>query len=784
MPGPSPAEEALMYKRLLAILMICALIFPCSPSKADTAPASAPMTAGNTQNGMVRVRLSSLGSFSSLNLTVLGAYSVSGSAGRTLESGAGATVHFNSASGRFTLVSGGVSTDLGASFRLCRYGTGAQTGVKIAQGRVPGNLYPGDFQFIARSNGVSYEPWVIVHVYMEDYLYGVLPYEMGDASGMEALKAQAVAARTYTMLRMSKAGGALYDVVDTTADQVYSGTPSGSASCKAAVDATKGIALKNGSSFTATYYTASNGGQTESIKNAWGTKGLDYLGVKDDPYDLANPDSRKVSFTVNAYGAQGDSRVGNLLSQKAAAQFGTGAAVTAVTAVYPHTPKYASPSRLYTKLAFEVQYTRNGQSGSGTLTFDIFNELESALSMNLTSGSNELWSVTQENGRFTVTARRYGHGIGMSQRGAMYMAQLGYTYDQILGFYYEGCVRVAYTLTRSILSAAVPGQESQQQVIAEQPAPLETPAPASVQARVTTKSGSLNLRQSPQASAKVLCTIPQYASIPIYERGDLWCSTSYEGYSGYVMTAYLTFPNDPAPAPSPEPSETYARVTTPSGSLNLRQSPHSSARVLRTIPQYASIPILEKGAAWCKTVYGGDTGYVMTQFLTFSGDPAPIVSLVPTPQPSGASARVTTSSGSLNLRSSPHSSAPILRTIPQNDMVSVLDQGAEWCRVAYNGTTGYVMSRYLTFSGGDPSASESTVRLTPLDPPVPARIMSTAGSLNLRDGCSTGANILMEMPKYDMLLVTALSETWCAVNYEGIFGYCMTQYLEMIYEER
>ena len=770
-----------MYKRLLTVLLICALSLPCPLAKADTALASAPMTAGNTQNGMVRVRLSSLGSFSSLNLTVLGSYSISGSVGRTLENGAGVTVKFSSATGRFTLVSGGVSTDMGTSFRLCRHVSDGQSGVKIAQGRAPGNLYPGDFQFAARSNGGSYEPWVIVHVYMEDYLYGVLPYEMGDASGMEALKAQAVAARTYTMMRMSKAGGALYDVVDTTADQVYSGTPSGSYNCKTAVDATKGIALKNDSSFTATYYTASNGGQTEAIQNAWGTKGLDYLCVKDDPYDLANPDSRKVSFTVNAYGKQSDSRVEALLKRKAESQFGTGANLTAVTAIYPHTPKYASPSRLYTKLAFDVQYTRNGQAGSGVLTFDIFSELESTLSMNLTSGSNELWSVTQENGRFTVTARRLGHGIGMSQRGALYMAQLGYTYDQILGFYYEGCVRVAFTLTRSILSATVPGQESQQQVIPEQPAPLETPAPSAlIQARVTTKSGSLNLRQSPHSSAKVLCTIPQYASIPVYEKGAVWCRTAFGGYSGYVMTAYLTFPNEPsAPVSSPEPSDTYARVTTPSGSLNLRQSPSSTARVIRTIPQNETIPILEKGAAWCKTVYGGNTGYVMTQFLTFSGAPVPPAA---TPQPASASARVTTPSGSLNLRLSPGSSARILRTIPQNDMVSVLDRGAEWCRVAYNGTTGYVMTRYLTFSGGDPSAAESTVRLTPLDPPVPARIMSTAGSLNLRDGCSTGANILMEMPKYDMLLVTAISESWCAVNYEGVSGYCMTQYLELIYE--
>ena len=157
-----------MYKRLLAILLICALISLCPPSKADTALASAPMTAGNAQNGMVRVRLSSLGDFSSLNLTVWGSYSIGGQSGWTLGGGTQVTVKFSGASGRFTLVSGGVSTDMGASFRLCRHAADGQNGVKIAQARVPGNLYPGDFQFIARSNNGVYVPWVIAHIYIED----------------------------------------------------------------------------------------------------------------------------------------------------------------------------------------------------------------------------------------------------------------------------------------------------------------------------------------------------------------------------------------------------------------------------------------------------------------------------------------------------------------------------------------------------------------------------------------------------------------------------------------
>ena len=567
--------------------------------------------------------------------------------------------------------------------------------------------------------------------------------------------------------------------------------------------------------------------------------------MKDDPYDLANPDSRKVSFSVNASGTQSNSTLGRLLNQKAASQFGSGATVTAVTAVTPHTPKYAAPSRLYTKLDFSVIYNRNGATGSGTLTFDIFSELESNLSMSMNSGSNELWSVTQTASGFTVTARRYGHGIGMSQRGAMYMAQLGYTYDQILGFYFEGCTRVEYTLTRSILSAIVPGQESQEQIIVEQPVALETPSPtptptptpavsANLQAMVNTPSGSLNLRYAAKSNARVLRTIPQNDRVTVLERGDTWCKVTYEGTTGYVMTKYLSFdvstPSPSAPVPTLVPEQTptpavtpvpgvpsggdTARVSTPKGSLNLRASARDNAKVLCTIPQNDMVNVLEKGADWCMVTYAGTTGYVMTKYLTFAvNDPspaAPTSTPVPgqttaptsTPMPSlpsdGSTARVSTPHGSLNLRASARDSAKVLRTIPQNDMVVVQQRGVDWCQVTYAGTTGYVMTKFLDFGNTGaaavtpapaataapsvPSTPAATVSqpsgLKTLSTPVLGRVVSKAGSLNLRDGCSTDAHILLEMPKFEYVTITAVGETWCAVIYEGTSGYCMTKYLE------
>ena len=801
-------------KSLLALAAVFALALGFfTPAASADAPAAAPLTAGSARNGMVRVRLSSLGAPAVLNLTVYGSYTVNGQSEKQIASGSKVTVRYDKASGALSLTCGGVTANMGASFKLRRHAADGQNGVKIAQGRVPGNLYPGDFLFTVR-NGTYY---IIAYVYMEDYLCGVLPYEMGASSPLEALKAQAIAARTYTMRAMQHASSTLYDVVDTTQDQVYSGTPSASTACTQAVNATKGIALQSGGSFAATYYTASNGGQTESIKNIWGTSGYAYLGVKDDPYDLQNPDARKTSFFVSASGVQQNAKLQSLLARKAASAFGAEAVLTGVTAVTPHTPKYPAPSKLYTKLDFSVTYQKDGGARAGVLTFDIFSELEGPLGMSINSGKNELWSVSPAVGGFTVTARRYGHGLGMSQRGAMQMAKMGYSCAQILGFYFAGCTQVQYSLTRSILSPVVSGQESREQVTAETPAPIETDAPAQgeILARVNTQKGSLNLRVSPSSSARVLRTIPQYEVIPVLEKGDSWCKTVYGGTEGYVMTAFLAFQAGPAgasptpiaasptqaPSATPAPSAATAWVNTPQGSLNLRLYARDTAKVLLTIPQYETVSVHETGSVWCRVTYHGVTGWVMTRFLSFDGAaptpapapiaPSPTPAVTPVPAPSAATAWVNTPQGSLNLRLYARDTAKVLLTIPQYETVSVHETGSVWCRVTYHGVTGWVMTRFLSFNGAAPtpapagSPAPAAGGSVPLDPtlrtlqePIVGRIMPTDKRLNLREGCSTAARVILEMPKYEFLTIYAVGDTWCQVEYGGRTGYCMTKYLE------
>ncbi len=710
-------------RRLTATLLLISLLWPAYGQAAGASPVSAALVEANgTQSGMVRIYLSSLNNPSALTVRVQGSYTVNGLSAQALTSGSSVTIYFDSTTGKLTLVKNGVGTNMGSSFRLRRHQTNGTNGVKIAQAKAPGNLYPGDVSFIVKSSGTGYKLYTIVYVYIEDYLYGVLPYEMGNGAPIEALKAQAVTARTYTLRAMQTRSSSLYDVVDTTSDQVYRGTPSGYANCKAAVDATKGIVSMVNGTFSGTWYTASNGGQIEAVSNIWGSTAYSYIRVKDDPYDLANPDSRVKSFTVNASGTQSNSTLETLLNSKAVSVFGTGATVTGVSNIIPHTPKYAEPSRLYTKIDFYVTYKRNGTTGSGILTFSVFDELETPLSMSINAAANELWSVEKTGTGFRVEARRYGHGTGMSQRGAMYMGTLGYTYAQILAFYFEGCRLVRYTMTSTILSAVVSGTDSYEVTTEEEPAEAEEAEETVseiLKATVTTVSEPLNLRAGASTLSSVLQQIPKGEEITVLERGEEWCCVTYQGTTGYVMTKFLTFTETEnaatptptvtlTPTPAADTDGMYAYVATDNAAFY--SQPSSGSTVLATLSKDTVLTVFEKTTDWIYVQSGTTKGYVRMSDVTLT---APIVTASPTEEieidPNGPlMAKITTKTGSaLSLRKRALSNSKVLKKLAFGAVVTVLEKGVNWCLIEHEDTQGYVQTKYLTILGGDETQAQA-----------------------------------------------------------------------------
>lgn len=121
--------------------------------------------------------------------------------------------------------------------------------------------YRGDFVINNWGNSVT----LINNIRLEEYLKGVVPSEMPSKWNTEALKAQAIAARSYAVATSSagKHASKGYDLVDTTADQAYGGASVEKATTSKAVEDTKGIVLVQNNKVIPTYYHASSGGQTK-----------------------------------------------------------------------------------------------------------------------------------------------------------------------------------------------------------------------------------------------------------------------------------------------------------------------------------------------------------------------------------------------------------------------------------------------------------------------------------------------------------------------------------------
>jgi stage II sporulation protein D len=256
--------------------------------------------------------------------------------------------------------------------------------------------YRGRTQLLATGKGLT----AINHVNIEHYLYSVLGSEMYPTWPQEALKAQAVAARSYALHKRSTSGNGLFDVVDTTASQVYKGLEGEAQTTHQAVEATAGqVMTYNGQVILAVFH-SSSGGHTENVEDIW-KESLPYLrGVVD--YDMGAP---VFEWTKNFSSSELSSKISGV---------GT---VTSMTA-----ERKTPNGRVVTML---VKGDRGTKRISG-------NDLRNTLGLKST-----LFVVNPNGDGFQIQGRGYGHGLGMSQWGAHNLAQQGVGYQKILSHYYQ-----------------------------------------------------------------------------------------------------------------------------------------------------------------------------------------------------------------------------------------------------------------------------------------------------------------------------------------------------------
>ena len=272
--------------------------------------------------------------------------------------------------------------------------------------RLAGRLYKGDILLRATGSG---RLDIIESLSLETYLCGVLPAEMSPDWPLEALKAQAVASRTYALKQINPAKD--YDITDGVEMQVYAGSAVISPRIIEAVDATRGEVLRYNKKLVTAFFHACCGGHTASANSAWGDTVIKPLYGVPDPF-CSNSRHYRWELFLSAK---------NLLTfiQK------QGSTALKVTGVKLH------------------RKDRSGRAVSLKISTDQGAKTVAVKDLRKSFGNFEFRStyisrINPAKNGYEFEGRGWGHGVGMCQEGAKTMAIKGRLYRKILRHYYPG----------------------------------------------------------------------------------------------------------------------------------------------------------------------------------------------------------------------------------------------------------------------------------------------------------------------------------------------------------
>ncbi len=264
-------------------------------------------------------------------------------------------------------------------------------------------------ELLLLTNGSKKNLTVVNNVALEDYLLSVVPSEIPNKWNKEALKAQSVAARSYSLGYLGRRIEKGYDLESTVEDQVYLGIASEKSSTTQAVRETKGLILvdKENKPLIALYH-SSGGGYTDSIENLWDKKPSEHI----SDHIKARPDYDDNSPHFKWFRNYKIAELNNLL---------TSLNLGEITAITP----------LSRSIANRIMWIKiTGTKGEAKIRGEEFRKF-----LKLPSSK---FNLTIEKDTVKFAGRGYGHGLGMSQWGAKALAERGLTYDQILVHYYTG----------------------------------------------------------------------------------------------------------------------------------------------------------------------------------------------------------------------------------------------------------------------------------------------------------------------------------------------------------
>lgn len=211
----------------------------------------------------------------------------------------------------------------------------------------------------------------------------------------------------------------------------------------------------------------------------------------------------------------------------------------------------------------------------------------------------------------------------------------------------------------------------------------------------TPNNTAMNMRSGPGMQYPVIHQFPGDSYVSVLAKGNGWWCVSVNGVYGFMSSDFLTEGLCAARDLSANKStisgaRPYAVVSNPlnTQALNLRQHASTASRVLDKLYNGTRLWVDEQGSEWCAVTdqTTGLSGYVMTRYITLHNAPASVSRRVSHP----------TGGTYVNLRSSPNMDwNNVQLRVPNGQYVKILSPGPDWCKVQYNGYTGYMMTYFL-----------------------------------------------------------------------------------------
>ncbi|OQW37980.1 MAG: hypothetical protein A4E19_11350 [Nitrospira sp. SG-bin1] len=263
----------------------------------------------------------------------------------------------------------------------------------------------GVIQLVRRGKGRL----LVNHVDLEEYVKGVVPAEVNSAWHPEMLKVQAVAARTYALYQHMLSSARSYDVVAGIQDQVYRGRHGIDTRVVEAVESTRGLVVTYQGAPIYAAFSSTAAGVTEDAMTVW-SKDLPYLKGVECPFDLESPYYQwKASVKTDVLEK-------NLRQQ--------GFTVGTISAIMPHA--YSRAGRVAT---LRIMHSTGELMVRGE-------DLRKAVGYTVVPSTQ--FTVESIGEDIVFSGYGAGHAVGLCQWGAKELAELGYSFSSILGYYYPG----------------------------------------------------------------------------------------------------------------------------------------------------------------------------------------------------------------------------------------------------------------------------------------------------------------------------------------------------------